>query len=96
MQTLLTTRIPLDSAQADQLRRMLASPAYAALRDVIAAHCALHQVTYMNTALYNNENAEAHMSEARTKAIAFNAALDVLDELARNSHEWFRIELKTN
>lgn len=94
MQSLVAKKIPLEPAQADQLKTLFASAGFGILREVIAAHCAVAQVDYMNSSLYETDNAENKALIAKLKAIEFNHALDVLDRLGQLEQEWFRINLE--
>lgn len=95
MQTLTATKIPVEPEQADKLRVLFATPAYGTLREILVGRCALAQVEFMNTSLYQNDNADTRALEARAKAIGYNLVLDVLDDIQAKEQEWFRIKLET-
>ncbi len=73
---------------------MFASPSYAALREIISAHCTKWQVEYLEASLYSNEVAQGKADHAKTQAARFNTTLDVLDWIQEKGEEWFRINLE--
>jgi hypothetical protein len=95
MKNVLSTKIPIDEPQKDQLRTLFASPAYLLLREVIVAHCTEHQMDFANKSMYANENAKEQAEVARSQASRFMGALDVLDDLQKIEDQWFRIALET-
>lgn len=94
MKNVIATHIPIEDAQKDQLRTLFNSAGYALLREVIAAHCASHQVGFMNKAMYSNENAKAQAETDRQAAARFMETMDVLDGLEKIEDQWFRINLE--
>jgi hypothetical protein len=95
MQTLVATKILVEPEQAEKLRSLFLTPAYGTLREIICGRCAEAQVEFMNTSLYQNDNADQRALEARAKAIGYNLVLDVLDDIQSKEQEWFRIKLET-
>lgn len=95
MHTLLANSTPIEPKQAEDLRALFTSPGYAVLREIIAGHCAAAQVQFMNTSLYDNENAAAQGKEFLERAIQFNAALDVIDLVAASEEKWVRTQVET-
>ena len=94
MKNIVTQKFIIEDVQKDQLRTLFSSPAYGLLREVIAAHCAEHQVDFVNKTMYDNENARAQAMESEAKARRFNSALNVLDDIEKIEDQWFRISLE--
>lgn len=94
MQSISTTRVPIEKEQSDQLQTLFASPGWLTLREILSAHCVEAQAAFMDASMYPNENADNRATSEKAKAVGYNIALDILDLVQSNMEEWYRITLE--
>lgn len=94
--SIIISRVPVAADQRDELAKLLSSPTFSLLKEIIGARCAEHQVKLMEADLYagENEEAKAEAESHRSKARTMNAVLDTLDDIAKNEDEWFTMTLE--
>lgn len=95
--TIVCQPYPATSSQRADLEKLFASPAFLLLKEVIASHCITAQVKAMNAGLHpDSEAATAEKAGEELKAIHYNLALDLLDDLSKNDSKWFTVQLTHN
>lgn len=95
--TFTPTRLPADATQQAELRKFFNSEIFTLLKEMVAAHCAQHQINAMRVLLYpDNEKAKLIAGEETARAALFNSLLDMLDDISKKEEEWFtvRTEIK--
>lgn len=94
MKNIIANKHPILEEQKKELRTLFASPAYGLLREIIVAHCTVHQADFSNKSMYPNENAEEQAKQAKLDAMRFMVTMDVLDDVGKLEEEWFLISLE--
>lgn len=93
--TITANRSPADAIQQGNLESLLSSPGFSLLKEVIAAHCIIHQVEAMNARLYpESVMANSAAGHAEALAIAHGHCLEVLDDILKNKEKWFTVKLE--
>ena len=94
--TIVTIREPLEEPRKEKIRRLMVSPEYLLLRDVVSAHCVTEQVNAMNGLLYpGTERAVEAVGLHQERAAKYRSFLDILDDLEKKEEEWFTVRLDT-
>lgn len=94
--TLVCARQPAEPTRRGDLEKMFVSPAFLFFKEMVVSRCVESQVEAMNATLYpGNQAAEVDAAIATKKAVDFNKALDLLDDLSKNEQEWFTVKVET-
>lgn len=93
MNAFVVEQVPLTESEASQVRTCLASEGYRLLREILAAHAAVSALAFTDASLYTTAAADTIVEQSQAQARKHNDAVEVLDHLAVNVDEWFRIKI---
>lgn len=95
--TLVPLPLPADAAQRETLQKLFASAGYLLLKEIVAAHCIMHQCKAAEALCYSADNDDAKdvMNSAIKLSGYYSRALDILDELEEMPEKWVRVKVET-
>jgi len=93
--TIIANQLPLDATKVAAIQQTIASEGYSLLKEIVAARCAVHQISGLASLMYDNNGSQVKIGENHIQlAKRFQNTLDVLDELERDKEGWATVKIE--